>query len=140
MLIPIDVRRKPIGVRLGSDQEEERVRFDRGFCLRPDVAQHQVLEPSVAATADDLAAGRALMLSVASIWRTRYSDIPARSESAAHHERDGAGVPGEVQRGLPRGVGAADDEDIATAECRCLGCRTPVEHAGPDQRFQRRHV
>ena len=32
MLIPFDVRREPFGVRLGPDQEEERVRLDRGFC------------------------------------------------------------------------------------------------------------
>jgi hypothetical protein len=43
LLIPFDVRRKPISVRLGSDQEEERARLDHGFCLRPDVAQYQVL-------------------------------------------------------------------------------------------------
>ena len=54
--IPFEVRWKPIGVRLCSDQEEERVRLDRRFCLRPNVAQHQVLEPSVAATAHHLAA------------------------------------------------------------------------------------
>src|SRR5262249_34251059 len=55
MLIAFDIRWKPVGVRLGSDQEEKRIRRDRVFSLRLDVAQHQMLETSVAATAHDLA-------------------------------------------------------------------------------------
>ncbi len=115
-------------------------RLDRGFCLRPDVAQHQVLEPSVAATAHHLAAEPRLDIVGRLDLAHEVLRHPGAERIGPHHQRDGAGVPSEMQRGLPRRVGASDDEDIATRECRCLRCRTAVEHAGPDQCFERRHV
>ena len=54
LLIPFDVRWKPIGVRPCADQEEESLRLDRGLGLRRDVTNDQLLEASIAATADNL--------------------------------------------------------------------------------------
>ncbi len=107
---------------------------------RPGVAQHQVLEPAVAAAAHHLAAESGLDVVGRLDLTSEVLGHPGAERIGPHHERDGAGVAGEVQRGLPRRVGASDDEDVATRVCRCLGCRTPVEHARPDQRLQRRHV
>ena len=78
------------------------------------------------------------MFAVASTWRTRYSDMPARSESGPDDERDPPGVAGEVERGLPGRVGAADDEDVAARQGRRLRGGTAVEHAGAVQRLERR--
>ena len=57
------------------------------------------------------------MFGASSISWTRYSDIVAAS---AVPGQDGhpLGVPGQVHRGLPGGVAAADDETVRPAMAR----------------------
>ena len=109
--------------------------------LRREIAQDQLLEPSVAATADHLGAEPDLDV----LGRFDLAHEVLRHPGA---ERIGArttsvtlpGVPSEVERGLPGRVGASDDEDIAAGQRRRLGRRTAVEHAGAVQCFERRHA
>ena len=73
LLVPLDLGGQPLGVRAGADHEEQRVGRRRSrSCAVGAVAQHEVLEPAVAAAADDLGAEPHLdVVGVASTWRTR---------------------------------------------------------------------
>jgi hypothetical protein len=58
----------------------------------------------------------------------------ARREGvAAHEQRDGRGVPRQVDGGLPGGVAGADDADVAIPHRSRLAHRRAVVHAGADQ-------
>ena len=62
--------------------------------------------------------------------------MPASSESARTTRVTRRGVAGEVQRGLPGGVGAADDVDVALRQAGRLGRSTPVVDARPRERVE----
>ena len=110
-------------MRAGADHEEQPVGVDRLLAAAGAVAQHEVLEPAVAAAADDLGADPDVEL------RRRLDLVhevlrhPRVERLRPHDERDAPGVPGEVQRRLAGGVRAADDVDLAARHGRRLGAR-----------------
>ena len=54
VLVAIDLLRQPVGVRADSDHEEEAAGANRLLVSGGAIAEHQVLQPSVASAADDL--------------------------------------------------------------------------------------
>ena len=54
MLVPIDLRWQPLGMRGCSDHEEETVGLDRFLYSMGLITKHQALDPPVAPTVDDL--------------------------------------------------------------------------------------
>ena len=125
---------------LRPDQEEERLGLDRGLGLRGEVAQHEVLEPPVAAAAHDLAAephldvGRRLDLPHQVV---RHAGAQRRGPD---HERDRPCVAGEVQRGLPGRVGPAHDVDVVAHESGRFRGGAAVVHAGTVQVLELRDL
>ena len=125
-------------MRARSDHEEEPVGIDGlvgSVCAR---TQHEVLQPPVAPTADDLGPETDLQL-----WRglhlaDQVVRHPRAERLSAYHERDAPCVTSEVQRSLSSRVRAAEDVDVAAGHGRRLRSRTAVEDAGAVQRLERR--
>ena len=83
--IPIDLRWQPIGVRASSDHEEEHFGVDGLLASVCPIAKHEVLQPAVAPTPDDLGPEPDLQL-----WRPPPPGGPGSATSrrrATQHAR-----------------------------------------------------
>ena len=101
-------------------------------------AQHEVLEATVPAAADDLGRRGGRRASVSPPPGARgTATSPPPSDLGPHDERDVRCVPGEVERGLPRRVRASDARRHHPARhARRLRRGAAVEHAGAVERLQ----
>jgi hypothetical protein len=98
--IPGDLTRQPLGVGARADHQEEPIGVDGlldSFCP---VTKHQVLEPTVAPTVDDVGTK-----ADPQIWRRLHLPDqvmrhPRGKRLGTYQERDAPGVTGEVQRSL----------------------------------------
>ena len=123
-------------MRARADHEEEPVGIDRLLASIRAIAKDELLQPPVAATADDLGPEADLQL-----WRRlhladKVVRHPRVERVSTRHERDAPGVTSEVQGCLSSRVGAAEDIDVSARHGRCLGSRPAVEDAGAVQRLE----
>ena len=125
-------------MRARSDHEEEPIGVDGLLASVRAITKHEVLQPSVAPTADDLGPETDLQL-----WRRLHlADQvvrhPLAERLSTDHERDAPGVTCEVQRSLSGRVRAPEDVDVLAGHGGRLGSRAAVEDAGAVQRLERR--
>jgi hypothetical protein len=100
MLVPGDVWWKPFSVRARSDHEQERVGVDGLLASVRTISKHEVLQPPVAPTTDDLGPEADLHP-----WRRLHladqiMRHPYGERLRADHERDAPGVTSEVKGSL----------------------------------------
>jgi len=118
---------------LAPDQNEQRVGPDLARYSCPAVSEQQALQLPVTHGAHDGGVGedsdrRMLLESLYQVLRHLL-----RERRAADDERHRARVRRGVQRGLPRRVGSADDEDVAAPVEDQLAGRRAVVDPGADQ-------
>jgi hypothetical protein len=83
-----------------ADHEEEAVGVDGLLAPLRAIAKHEVLQPRVAPTADDLGPQTDLQLRRRLDLAGQVVRHPCAERLSTHHERDAPDVPSEVQRGL----------------------------------------
>ena len=137
-LVEPDGVRQPLGARLGPDQDEQGRRSHGLGRAGFQIGEGQALQAAPSGTAGDrdpVADGDV---------GPRF-DLPDEVLGHAVGQRPSPdehghlrGVPGEVDRGLPGGVGATYHEDLAVLHGLGLGGGSAVEHSGSGQRVERR--
>ena len=139
-LVAVNGVGQPIGVRLGSDHDEERACRESGRVTTCSLAYGDLLEVAVATAVNDLRAkangdvGGHLDLAD-QVVRHRCDEA-----LLPHEHRDGGRIPRQVQRGLPCRVARPDDVDVAALHGFGFSASRTVEDASPDQGLERGHT
>src|SRR5207342_2650017 len=101
LLISIYFGRQPLGVRAGADHEEESARVHGFFAATPLILQHEVVQPGVAATVDDLGAWANADVRCALDLTDQVVGHPGAERVGSHDHGDVRCVTGQVQGRLP---------------------------------------
>src|SRR5262249_56920028 len=133
-----DLAGEPLRVGFAADHDEQRGGGNLLDGVAGVVRQGQALEAPVAAAADDLRAPSNRDLRSGFDLPHEVGRHRGRVAVAAHEQRDGAGVGGEVQCRLPAPLARADDEDVLSLHGSALADRGPVEDARSQQRLDPR--
>src|SRR5215470_11924133 len=131
---------EPFGARLGADENEQSVRGDGAPRPGGGALQYQRFEMAgaVAGAAGDL--HPVADVDVRGVADLADEVVGHASRQRGRADQDGhlLGPSGQVQRGLPGGVGASNDEHVPPAHGRCLAGRGAVEHPSALQLLQGR--